>query len=202
MIVCAGNGEYFAFAKSIGIGLCESTIGLMQICMRECIDSIVFVGSAGAYSKDINIGDVCIADSATEIEIAFLDEKAYTPLDNHIESNTLGENDYVSRETLNRYKKVIVNSSNYITTDGHIALAFANAGIALENMEFFAVMRVAQYFEIPCVGVFAVSNYCHQNAHKEFMQNHNTIKQKLLEHSSFIENLSLALGNKTKGKHI
>ena len=58
MIVCAGNGEYFAFAKSIGIGLCESTIGLMQICMRECIDSIVFVGSAGAYSKDINIGDV------------------------------------------------------------------------------------------------------------------------------------------------
>ena len=86
MIVCAGNGEYFSFAKSIGIGLCESAIGLTQVCLRESVDSIIFVGSAGAYSKDICIGDICLADNATQIELGFLEDKAYTPLDNHIQS--------------------------------------------------------------------------------------------------------------------
>ena len=60
MVVCAGNGEDFTFAKSIGVGLCESAMGLTQICLRECVDSIIFVGSAGAYSKDICIGDIYI----------------------------------------------------------------------------------------------------------------------------------------------
>ncbi len=41
MVVCAGNGEDFTFAKSIGVGLCESAMGLTQICLRECVDSIL-----------------------------------------------------------------------------------------------------------------------------------------------------------------
>ncbi|CUU40959.1 MULTISPECIES: purine-nucleoside phosphorylase [Helicobacter] len=200
MIVCAGNGEYFSFAKSIGIGLCESAIGLTQVCLRESVDSIIFVGSAGAYSKDICIGDICLADNATQIELGFLEDKAYTPLDNHIQSGVLNEK-YVSYETyknLATYKKVIVNSSNYITTDEAMALRFANANIALENMEFFAVMRVAQYFHLPCAGVFCVSNHCHKNAHNEFLSNHQMVKEKIMAESHFIQQLSYALAHRNE----
>ena len=194
MIVCAGNGEDFSFAKSLGVGLVESAIGLMQICQRESVDSLVFIGSAGAYSKEVKLFDLYIADSATQIELSFLQDKAYTPLDNHIQSGILQEN--VSYETF--ANKAIVNSSNYITTDENLALRFAKAGILLENMEFFSIMKIAQYFNIPCLGVFCVSNYTHQNAHNEFMANHHKVKEILSHHSELIQQISVNLA-KHKG---
>lgn len=194
MIVCAGNGEDFSFAKSLGVGLVDSAIGLMQICQRESVDSLVFIGSAGAYSKEVKLFDLYIADSATQIELSFLQDKAYTPLDNHIQSGILQEN--VSYETF--ANKAIVNSSNYITTDENLALRFAKAGILLENMEFFSIMKVAQYFNIPCLGVFCVSNYTHQNAHNKFMANHHKVKEILSHHSELIQQISVNLA-KHKG---
>ncbi|STP13716.1 purine-nucleoside phosphorylase [Helicobacter cinaedi] len=194
MIVCAGNGEDFSFAKSLGVGLVDSAIGLMQICQRESVDSLVFIGSAGAYSKEVKLFDLYIADSATQIELSFLQDKAYTPLDNHIQSGILQEN--VSYETF--ANKAIVNSSNYITTDENLALRFTKAGILLENMEFFSIMKVAQYFNIPCLGVFCVSNYTHQNAHNKFMANHHKVKEILSHHSELIQQISVNLA-KHKG---
>lgn len=171
--------------------------------MRESVDSLVFVGSAGAYSKDIEIGDVYISDTVSHIESSFLYDKAYTPLDNCIQSNILTNKYLVSYETLHieSCKKATVNSSNYITTDEETAMRFTHAGISLENMEFFSIMRVAQYFNIPCVGVFAVSNYCHQNAHAEFMRNHSKIKQILLGHVLFIQTLDSVLSRRNESIH-
>lgn len=198
MIVCAGKSESFYFAKSIGVGLIESAIGLTKICMRECVDSIIFIGSAGAYNKSIDIGSLYLSDDATQVEVAFLETKAYTPLDNHIRSGVLTSDYLVSCETLNSglFQKTIVNSSNYITTDDTIAKQFTNAGIFLENMEFFAVMRVAQHFEIPCVGVFCISNHCHTNAHNEFMANKQIVADTLNKNLSLIQYLSSTISNK------
>lgn len=123
-----------------------------------------------------------------------MQDKAYTPLDNHIQSGILQEN--VSYETF--ANKAIINSSNYITTDENLALRFAKAGILLENMEFFSIMKVAQYFNIPCFGVFCVSNYTHQNAHNEFMANHHKVKEILSHHSELIQQISINLA-KHKG---
>ncbi|TLD97200.1 purine-nucleoside phosphorylase [Helicobacter jaachi] len=195
MIVCAGNGEDFAFAKSIGVGLVESAMRLSQICARESVDSIIFIGSAGAYSQNTHIFDVYIADSATQIELAFLQEQAYTPLDNHIQSDTL--NMLVSHETLKTLPpKAVINSSNYITTDTHLAARLSAAGIMLENMEFFAVMSVAQYFAIPCVGIFCVSNYCHKDAHTDFINNHSRVKQILIEQSPLIHHIAAIIARR------
>lgn len=194
MIVCAGNGEDFAFAKSVGVGLVESAIGLSQICHRESVDSLVFIGSAGAYSKEVKLFDLYIADGATQIELSFLQDKSYTPLDNHIQAGILQDN--VSYETFKN--KAIVNSSNYITTDENLATRFAQAGILLENMEFFSIMKIAQYFHIPCLGVFCVSNYTHQNAHSEFNANHHKVKEILSCHSELIQQISVNLA-KHKG---
>lgn len=187
MIVCAGNNESFAFAKAIGIGLVDSAIGLMQLCTKEVVSSLVFIGSAGAYSDDIKIGDMFIADSASNIELSFLQEKSYTPIDNHIQSGILKA---VSYETLTQ---TIVNSSNYISTDNALSSQFLKAGILLENMEFYAALKVAQYFSVPCVGIFCVSNYCNSDAHSDFIANASLVKQTLIAHKDMIKAIDKAL---------
>lgn len=319
MIVCAGANEAFPFAKSIGVGLVESSIRLGAICARESVDSLIFVGSAGSYDRGGEILSLVLSESATQIELGFLQAQAYTPIDNHIQngaleilthlqnlacdstdsksltrgvdssltksvavdskgfqplqdsspaqngldsspahslsngggyqgilesprswlkpvldsngeaypsaqaaleshslescaafqpslshsahhatpqpplesqarvdSDTMGEGANVSQETLPPHfaellslPRAVVNSSNYITTDENLAARFTQAGIGLENMEFFAVMSVARYFQIPCAGLFCVSNHCGASAHKDFLANHHRVKERL-----------------------
>jgi len=51
--------------------------------------------------------------------------------------------------------------------------------IGIENMEFFAVLKVAKHFNIPAGGAFIVTNYCNANAHKDFMDNHTEAMMRL-----------------------
>jgi len=82
----------------------------------------------------------------------------------------------------NAGRPIIVNSSNYITTDLHLAQNFNRLGIGLENMEFYSVMQVAQNFNIPCGGIFVITNMCNENAHNDFLANHNEAMTKLIEY--------------------
>ena len=127
---------------------------------------LFFVGSAGSYGRH-NIFDIVESKTATNIENGFFNAKAYTPIDNMVSSS-----DDVSRET-------IVNSSNYITTDRSLSKQYLSKGVSLENMEFFAVIKVAQAFNIPVAGAFIVTNYCNENAHRDFMTNHKEAMERL-----------------------
>ncbi len=177
MLVCAGREEIISYATPIGVGLIEASMGLTKLCLRERIEDIIFVGTAGSYSCDIPMLSLYVSIQATQIESGFLSEACYTPLDNYI----IAEHQIVSRETL---EKALVNSSNYITTDPNIAEQMWHAGILLENMEFFSVLRVAQEFQIPACGIFCITNYCNANAHQDFLCNHSSAKAKLQD---FIE---------------
>ena len=127
---------------------------------------LFFVGSAGSYGRH-NIFDIVESKTATNIENSFFNAKAYTPIDNMVSSS-----DNVSRET-------IVNSSNYITTDKRLSKHYLSNNIALENMEYFAVIKVAQHFNIPVAGAFIVTNYCDENAHADFIKNHKEAMERL-----------------------
>lgn len=179
LFVCAGRGEDFSFAKSIGVGLVESSITLTQICQNQKPKFLVFIGSAGSYDKKIKLLDLFISNSATQIEISHLQNKSYTPLKNQINSI-----DSVSCETINKIDslglpRAIVNSSNYISTDFLYAQKMREKGILLENMEFFAVLSVAKRFQIPARGIFCVSNYCDTFAHQDFLKNQREVIEKL-----------------------
>jgi nucleoside phosphorylase len=92
---------------------------------------------------------------------------AYTPMDNMVSAA-----EDVSRETL-------VNSSNYITRDEEVAKAYLAKNIHLENMEYYAVLKVAQIFGVPAAGIFIVTNYCNSRAHEDFLRNHKEAMQRL-----------------------
>jgi len=169
MIICAGNNETFEFATPMGVGLVETAMNLTRLCLFDKPEFILFVGTAGSYGKH-KIFDIIESKTAANIELAFLEKKAYTPLDNVVSTNT------------DNTKDILVNSSNYISTDAQLVKKFLNFGVEIENMEFFSVLRVAQEFDIPAGGVFCVTNYCDENAHADFLKNHDEAKRLLSEH--------------------
>ncbi len=165
MIVCAGDIEQIKGALPIGVGLINSAINLTRVCIMNPPEFILFVGTAGSYGN-YKPFDIIQSKVAANVEQSFLEKKSYTPLDNIVAST-----DDVSRET-------IVNSSNYITASKDISKKFLQLNIELENMEFFSILSVAKEFNIPAGGVFVVTNYCYEDAHKEFKANHKkAIKQ-------------------------
>ena len=169
MIVCAGNSESFDFAQPIGVGLIESVINLTRLCLFDKPEFLLFVGSAGSYGE-LKIFDIVESKTASNIELAFLYGDAYTPLDNVISTNTTNQKD------------IIVNSSNYISTNKELTNKFLNLGIGIENMEFFSVLSVAKQFDIPAGGVFCITNYTNKTAHEDFLANHEKAKELLSIH--------------------
>lgn len=167
MIICAGRSETFSFAKPMGVGLIEMSINLTRRCLFDKPDFLLFVGSAGSYGEH-NIFDIVESKRAANIELSFLENNSYTPLDNVLES----ENKFVKNDT-------IVNSSNYISSNFSLSKKFNAYGIGVENMEFFAVLQVAKEFEIPVGGIFVVTNYTNETAHEDFLKNHKEAMRKL-----------------------
>ncbi|MGA1940033.1 purine-nucleoside phosphorylase [Arcobacter sp. YIC-310] len=167
MIVCAGRNEVFPFATTIGVGLIESAINLTRQCLFDKPEYLLFVGSAGSYGEH-KIFDIIESKRAANIELSFLTNSSYTPLDNVLES----ENRFARNDT-------IVNSSNYISTNSELTKNFKEYGIGIENMEFFSVLSVAKQFEIPVAGIFVVTNFTDENAHEDFMKNHKVAMEKL-----------------------
>lgn len=159
MFLCAGKMETFAFAQTIGIGLVECALNLTQLVLQKNPEILIFVGSAGSYDPTLPLLQVFEANGATQIELSLWEKKSYTPLENVL---------VASDSPLNG---ILVNSSNYITTDSNLALQFVERGIAYENMEFFSVLRVAQHFKIPAKGVFCTTNYANADAHEDFLAN-------------------------------
>ncbi|MDE6885773.1 MAG: purine-nucleoside phosphorylase [Helicobacteraceae bacterium] len=186
MFICA-KGENFSFAREIGVGLVDSAISLTSIVLKEVPKEIIFIGSAGSYTKKIQIFDILTSTSATQIESSFINEDSYTPIDNKID---VSHETKIKLNTSSKYSKqdskpnaildkVVVNSSNYITTNSSISNSFCSANILLENMEFFSVLKVAEYFNIQAFGIFCITNYCDDNAHSNFLKNHKIAKEKL-----------------------
>lgn len=155
MIICAGNNENFDFAIPMGVGLIETAMNLTRLCLFDKPEFLLFVGSAGSYGE-AKIFDIIESKTASNIELAFLSNDAYSPLDNVVTTNTSNKKD------------IVINSSNYISTNEIITKNFLKLGIACENMEFFAVLKIAQEFNIPAGGVFCITNYTNKSAHEDF----------------------------------
>jgi nucleoside phosphorylase len=131
---------------------------------------ILFIGSSGSYGK-YNIFDVVESKNSSNVELSFLENYSYTPIDNAIRIDTK----LTSSE-------VVVNSSNYISTNENLSSQLLEFDIDLENMEFFSVLSVAKEFEIPAFGIFVVTNYTNENAHNDFIKNHKEAMKILVKY--------------------
>lgn len=171
MILSAGLNESFEFAAPIGVGLVNASINLTRILMKNSPKNLLFIGTAGSYGKHKEF-ELLTADRAVNIEIGFLQNLSYSPILGEIQ----GINTNVSRGTLD---KTIVNSSNFITMDWTQAKLFLEYGLSVENMEFFAVLKTAEEFNVPALGLFCITNYCDKDAHDSFLKNQQKAKERL-----------------------
>ena len=169
MIICAGNNENFDFAQPMGVGLIETAMNLTRLCLFDKPEFLLFVGTAGSYG-DHKIFDIIESKTASNIELSFLSNDAYTPLDNVVTTNTEDKKD------------IVVNSSNYISTNKELASKYLKLGIGIENMEFFSFLKIAQEFNIPAGGVFCITNFTDTHAHEDFTKNHDKAKELLSFH--------------------
>jgi nucleoside phosphorylase len=169
MIICAGESEQFDFALPVGIGMTDVAINLTRLCLSQKPKFILFVGTAGSYGEK-KVFDIIESKTAANIENSFFTGGSYTPIDNMVSTA-----EDVSRET-------IVNSSNYITTNKEIGKAYLSKNIHLENMEYYAVLKVAKSFDVPAAGIFIVTNYCDENAHRDFMDHHKEAMLRLTKY--------------------
>ena len=196
MIISAGRNEVFAFALPMGVGLVDMSINLTALLQKRTMvdgcdryeqnspilqstkssqnpnkvlnalpNEIIFIGSAGLY-REGEIFKIYESSVAANIEISSLENKSYSPIESEIVS-------IVPRGTCK------TNSSNFITTDQNLAHELFSRGYFLENMEFFAVLKVAQKFQIPAYGIFVATNFCDKNAHADFIKNHEQAKKEL-----------------------
>lgn len=170
MIICAGRNETFQFATPMGVGLIESAINLTRQCLFDKPEYLLFIGSAGSYGN-YKPFDIVTSTSAANIELGFLNNDCYTPLDNVLNS----ENKLVKNET-------IVNSSNYISTNFDLSKKFNHYNIGIENMEFYSLLHVAKEFDINIAGIFVITNYTDKNAHDDFINNHKKAMETLTQY--------------------
>ena len=194
MIICAGKIEMFHFATPVGIGMTDVSINLTRLCIEKRPESLLFIGSAGSYGEK-KIFEIIESRSACNIENSFLDGHSYTPIDNVVstakdvsrETRQADDNSLSSvvlkperwSEATREGRETLVNCSNYITANSRYAKAYLEKNIHLENMEFYAVLKVAKEFGIPAGGVFVVTNYCDENAHETFKKNHKEALRRL-----------------------
>lgn len=171
MIVSAGNNETFNFATPVGVGLIQSAINLSRIALLDKPDFILFIGSAGSYTKEYDIFDIVESTSSSNIELSFFNNDSYTPLDNVIASDSKLTKD-----------QTIVNSSNYISTNFDLAQNYIKHNIKIENMEFYSLLSIAKEFNIPAAGIFVITNYTNENAHQDFLINHDEAMKRLISY--------------------
>lgn len=197
-LVCAGSGEDFRFAHSIGVGLVESSISLTKFCLLHSPSSLIFFGSAGSYSADIGFLQTFYSKQCFQIESSYVLNHSYSPLRENLlgvscETNTL---ESICKERLS-LPKTKINSSNFICRNVKVGDWMRQRGIFLENMEFFSVLKVAKRFHIEAVGIFCVSNYCNKRAHEDFIKNQpevrwnlenifNSLEQELQSNSEYV----------------
>jgi len=167
-ILSAGESELFDFATPIGIGLINSSINLTKLVLEKNIRSILFVGTAGSYGN-LRPLDLVTSYESTNIETGFFGNNCYTPISNSVKSISKD----VSCETTNN-SSILVNSSNYITTNKILSNEYLKYGLEAENMEFYSILTVANKFNIPASGIFIITNYCDKYAHENFSINHQS----------------------------
>lgn len=163
MFLCAGKTEIFPFAKTIGMGLVESSITLTRSLLYFQPEFLIFLGSAGTYSSKYSLFDIIESNKASQIETGFWNHDCYTPLNEQI---ITCESSYVKNPD------IIVNSSNYITLQEKISHFYTQHSIYLENMEFYSVLKVAQEFGIPAMGIFVVTNTINSTSHQQYCKNY------------------------------
>ncbi len=167
--------------RTLGIGFLEAALQLNKILQDANYSRIIFLGTAGAYSQQLKIGDIVSVSSVALLNYLTVEAKGYLPQEYEVyESSTINNQkpaiyanclsslEITKSEALS---KKIINSSLFALD--HLPL--------VENMELYGIARIASEHNIPWSALLGVTNYTNANAHQDWKTNHETVSEKLCQ---------------------
>ncbi|MDA0771478.1 MAG: hypothetical protein O3C63_00890 [Cyanobacteria bacterium] len=149
----------------VGIGYLEAAINLSKLLQsRNDISEIIFVGTAGAYSQNIKIGEQIIVSAAALLNLGSVQGLSYTIKDIYP----------ILHASQPDSKNLLCLSSLEITQDETISkqiIKHYQTDAIIENMELYGIAKVASDHQIPWSAHLRVTNYTNKNAHEDYISN-------------------------------
>jgi purine-nucleoside phosphorylase len=165
--------------EPVGVGTVDAAIGAAQAIARVRPRRVIFVGTAGVYpgaaARALPIGSAAVAGELRLVSTATLRGDAYAPapLVSAVEPAATVRAALARAATGNESAPVnVVACPLAITRTAALARRIAATGVALENLEAFAVARAATAARVPFGAVLGVSNVVGPKAHAEWRANH------------------------------
>lgn len=178
LLCSACHSEIQGFANSskdflqaiLGIGYLEAALNLQQIILSQTITQIVFVGTAGSYSTNIDLGEiVSVHKSALLLGL----KDSYIPREyQEFSSNFVDE----------RFKGAKCLSSLEITQNELLSTqiySIQKENYLVENMELYGVARVANANNIPWSAYLGITNYTDSKAHEDWLRYNEVLSQSM-----------------------
>jgi purine-nucleoside phosphorylase len=165
--------------EPVGVGTVDAAIGAAQAIARVRPRQVIFVGTAGVYpgaaARALPIGTAAVAGELRLVSTATLRGDAYAPapLVSAVEPAAAVRAALARAATGDDSAPVnVVACPLAITRTAALARRIAASGVALENLEAFAVARAATAARVPFGAVLGVSNVVGPKAHAEWRANH------------------------------
>lgn len=153
----------------LGVGYLEAALNLQQIIQQQKITEIIFIGTAGSYHNNLQIGDIV---SVTKSSLLLGLNKAYAPID--YES-------FMASNTDVQFVSVMCLSSLEITSDEASSKQIYQhyqEQYLVENMELYGVAKVANMNNIPWSAYLGITNYTNANAHQDWLEHNVRVSEK------------------------
>jgi nucleoside phosphorylase len=159
---------------AVGVGLVDAGIGTMRALAAHEADTLILVGTAGAYpgyTRRYPIGTVVLAASTSLLPHACAGDPAFMPevMRSRIElSSALARGLGFAA----RLPRASLACPVGITATNEAARAAARrSGCAIENLEAFSVASAAAAAKTPFVAVLGIANRVGTDAHQEWLKN-------------------------------
>lgn len=164
--------------KSLGIGFLAAGVSLEKILNENPdIGHVYFIGTAGAYSKNLAIGDIVQVTKTNLLNLGSIYEKSYVP------QPYLQHSAKINSALGAKAKLVDCLSSMEITKSLEasqiICEKHQRERELVENMELYGVASVASKHRMPWTAILGITNYTDENGHQNWQDNHSSVSQKL-----------------------
>ena len=170
------NDQHIA---ALGIGYLEAALRLNNILRDRNYSRIIFLGTAGAYSEELQIGEIVLVSQVALLNLGATLGHSYVPRDydsyqsspptthHSATANCLSSLEITTCETL---PKTIIRHSAF---DIRLPL--------VENMELYGIAKIASEQNIPWSALLGITNYTNANAHQDWKAHHERVSKQLCE---------------------
>lgn len=166
--------------ETLGIGYLEAALNLEKILQenRE-IEAVIFLGTAGAYSQILQIGELVEIKSVALLNRGEVLGQSYHP------KKYQRFQSHAKHKFAKDLALVDCLSSLEITSDEkfsqQVTEFYDEASPLVENMELYGVAKVCCDHDIPWSAVLGISNYTNQNAHQDWQVNEPKLADKFTQ---------------------